>query len=127
MGDILVGLLVVECDEYVHVLLGGEVDVHTGKNLRRQLMEVVTAAAGRPLIIDLCGVPFCDSTAPNTIASLLRSGVTMVLVGLDRRVAKVFRLLGVDRAVPICATFEEALWCLVPLEDADLEQWLRGG
>lgn len=127
MDDVLVGLLVVDCSEYVHVLLGGEVDVHSGKYLREQLLAVFARAAGRPLVLDLCGVSFCDSTAPNAVTSLLRRGAPLALVGLDPRVARVFRLLGVGRAVPICASVEEALWCLLPRTDGELEEWLSDG
>jgi anti-sigma B factor antagonist len=111
MDDVLVDLLVVDCGEYVHVMLGGEVDVHSGL----------------PVLVDLCGVPFCDSTAPNAVTSLLRRGAPLALVGLDPRVERVFRLLGVGRVVPICASVEEALWCLVPRTDSELAEWLSGG
>lgn len=127
MDDVLVDLLVVDCDEYVHVMLGGEVDVHSGKHLRERLLAVFARAGGLPLVLDLCGVPFCDSTAPNAVTSLLRRGAPLALVGLDPRVERVFRLLGVGRVVPICASVEEALWCLVPRTDSELAEWLSGG
>jgi anti-sigma B factor antagonist len=127
VDDVLVGLLVVDCDDYVHVLLGGEVDLHTGKHLRERLLAVAAGAGDRPLVLDLCGVAFCDSTAPNAVSALLRQGVSLALVGLEAKVARVFRLLGIGRAVPICVTVEEALWCLIPRDDLELWEWLSDG
>lgn len=127
MEDIVVDMVVVDSELYSVVLLCGEIDCYTGPGLHARLLELA-AATRRPLVIDMSGVSFCDGSALRMIAATERrcaeDGSGLAVVGLRPFLANLFRAFGVHEDLPLCATLEEALWCLLPRTDAQLQTWL---
>ncbi|MCP9959973.1 STAS domain-containing protein [Streptomyces sudanensis] len=87
----------------VAVALAGELDLHAAEHIEPVLARL-TGDAERELLLDLAGVTFCDSSGA---ALLLRThrrcaaaGTRLRLCRVQRLPARVFRALGVDRAVP---------------------------
>ena len=90
----------------------GEVDVFTAPSLDEALSEVISGGS-TCLIVDLSGVDFLDSTGLSVLVKALKrvresEGSLDVVVSADR-VAKVFRLTGLDKVIPLHATLADAL------------------
>jgi anti-sigma B factor antagonist len=102
--------------DYRVLVLAGEIDMHTGPRLRDQLFELIENDP-MPLVVDLTGVTFCDSTGVNIAAAArkhaTRYGVTFAFVGLQGRVDRVFRITGVNRLIPTYATLSEAAFDII--------------
>ncbi len=127
MEDIAADMVVVERDRHAVVLLCGEIDCHSGPELRSRLLALA-ASAHRPLVLDMGGVSFCDGTALRMIAEAerecARRGVRMAVVGLRPFLANLFRAVGFDERLPLCRSLDEALWRLLPPTDEDIHAWL---
>ena len=90
----------------------GEVDVYTAPTLDEELTRLVDAGASS-LVIDLSGVDFLDSTGLSVIVKALeavrsRDGRLDVVVTAER-VAKVFRITGLDEMVSLHGSLDAAL------------------
>jgi anti-sigma B factor antagonist len=90
----------------------GEVDVYTAPTLDEELTRLTDAGASS-LVIDLSGVEFLDSTGLSVIVKALeavrvRSGRLDVVVAAER-VAKVFRITGLDEMVSLHDSLDAAL------------------
>ncbi len=95
----------------------GEVDVFTAPSLDEALSAPISAG-NRCLIVDLSGVDFLDSTGLSVLVKALKrvresEGSLDVVVSADR-VAKVFRLTGLDKVIPLHATLADALGAGAP-------------
>jgi anti-sigma B factor antagonist len=125
--DIVVDMVVVDSERYAVVLLCGEIDCYTGPRLQERLLDLA-AAVGRPLILDMSGVSFCDGSALRALLATEREctarGVAMAVIGLRPFLANLFRAFGMHERIPLYATLDEALWRLLPPDDADLHRWL---
>jgi anti-anti-sigma factor len=93
------------------VRFAGELDIASCEAFSAALDAAI--ASGAPLIVDLGGCRFIDSTG---IAALLRArrdqrrdGAGIAVVGARDQVARVFGLCGVDRELALHTTVEEAL------------------
>lgn len=89
----------------------GEVDVFTAPTLDEALSSAI-ADGGTCVVADLSGVDFLDSTGLSVLVKALKrireaDGSLDVVVTADR-VAKVFRLTGLDKLIPLHATLEAA-------------------
>lgn len=130
MEDIVVDLVVVDHARYRAVLVCGEIDCYTGPGLHARLLDIVDGT-DRPLVVDMSGVPFCDGSALRAMYAIQRHcadrEVLLAVVGLRPYVEKLFRTFELDERIPICATSQEALWCLLPPTDAEIESWLDEG
>lgn len=89
----------------------GEVDVFTAPTLDEALSAAIGAGSDR-LIVDLSGVDFLDSTGLSVLVKALKrireaDGSLDVVVSAER-VAKVFRLTGLDRVIPLHSSVDEA-------------------
>ena len=102
------------------VRLAGEADATThalGEALRAE-------AANRPalLLVEMSGLRFIDSSALNAILRVhedLRAvGCVLALVGPWGSVARVLRLVGADRLIPVFASVEAALESTSPEQGA---------
>ncbi len=84
---------------YQLVVLTGDIDVSTHARFDEAMTRALAAAAGA-LIIDLTEVVSCGSHAINTLVRLRHqaraSGLTIVLVGVHGRVAKLLRMTQLD-------------------------------
>ena len=96
----------------VVVVAIGEVDVFTAPQLDAELSRL-TADGRVDLVVDLSRVDFLDSTGLSVLVKALKrvreaEGRLVVVVTADR-VAKVFRLTGLDQLIPLHPSVAEAL------------------
>ena len=90
----------------------GEVDVFTAPTLDEALSAAI-AGGSICVVVDLTGVDFLDSTGLSVLVKALKrvreaDGSLDVVVSADR-VAKVFRLTGLDKLIPLHATLSDAI------------------
>lgn len=90
----------------------GELDVATSPDLRERLIDLVAEGRTR-LVIDLDGVDFLDSTGLGTIVGALKRvrthGGDLRLVCSQSRIARLFEITGLDKAVPLQSTLDAAV------------------
>jgi anti-sigma B factor antagonist len=97
-------------DRSVVVTLSGEIDVAAAPTVRERLEQ----AAGRdvPLVIDLTGVSFIDSTALGVLIGIQKlraeTGGELRLVISEPRVLKVFEITGLTDLFAIVPSLAEA-------------------
>ena len=85
------------------VSLAGELDLSTIPRVEKQLLEQVSSHVG--VVVDLTNVSFIDSSG---IALLIRAfhatdggGTVNTVIAQGSQVERVFRLAGIDRALPL--------------------------
>jgi anti-sigma B factor antagonist len=102
---------VVDCLEYRILVLVGEIDLSVGEWLLVQIVGLLRGGEV-PLLIDMTGVRFCDSTGLNVAVDAKRHadacGCTLVFFGLSERVEKLFRITALDRLIQTYPTLSEA-------------------
>jgi anti-sigma B factor antagonist len=89
----------------------GELDLASAPNLKWTLVDLLGAGRGQ-LVLDLSQVVFMDSTALGVLIGLdrnLNAGERIAIACLRPSVAKIFELTGLDGALHISATVDEAL------------------
>src|SRR3954468_6396178 len=91
--------------------LEGDVDLHFAPCLRT-LMQAKIKAHCPALIVDLAKVTFIDSTGLSVIIEYFRDarehdGV-LCLCGLNDDLKGIFRIVGLDRTIPMFASADEA-------------------
>jgi anti-sigma B factor antagonist len=90
----------------------GELDVATSPSLRERLIRLVGDGSTR-LVLDLEGVDFLDSTGLGTIVSALKRARThggdLRLVCTEARIRRLFEITGLDKAVPLHASLDDAI------------------
>jgi anti-sigma B factor antagonist len=96
----------------VVVVAIGEVDIFTAPQLDAELSRL-TADGRTDLVVDLARVDFLDSTGLSVLVKALKrvreaDGRLDIVVTSDR-VAKVFRITGLDQLIPLHATLADAL------------------
>jgi anti-sigma B factor antagonist len=94
------------------VVAVGEVDVFTAPTLDAELGRL-TGEGRTDIVVDLSGVEFLDSTGLSVLVKTLKrvreaGGRLDVIVTADR-VAKVFRITGLDQLIPLHASMADAL------------------
>ena len=94
------------------VTVVGEVDVYTAPTLDEALSATI-AEGNTCVVVDLTAVDFLDSTGLSVLVKALKrireaDGSLDVVVSADR-VAKVFRLTGLDKVIPLHAALADAL------------------
>ncbi|ACY98682.1 anti-sigma-factor antagonist [Thermomonospora curvata DSM 43183] len=128
VADSSVDMVVVDGDRYTVTLLCGEIDCYGSQGLQERLLEAAPDA-GRPLILDMSGVTFCDGSALWTLSAVERRcaerRVALAIVGLRPFLGHLFRAFHIHERIPLCATLDEALWRVLPPTDADLHAWLE--
>lgn len=96
----------------VLLVLDGQIDMHTSPELRRHLKRALDQRA-TPIVTDLTGVSFIDSSGLATLIEALqgtgRYGGKLTLVGLSPGVRNLFRLSNLTAIFAICESREEAL------------------
>jgi anti-sigma B factor antagonist len=94
------------------VTVHGEIDVATSPTLRERLIDLVNDGATR-LVLDLEAVDFLDSTGLGTIVSVLKRvrthGGDLRLVCTEARIRRLFEITGLDKAVPLHASLDDAI------------------
>ncbi len=90
----------------------GEVDVYTAPVLDEALSGVVSGGATR-VVVDLSGVDFLDSTGLSVLVKALKrvrdADGSLDVVVTAERVAKVFRITGLDQVIPVHPSLADAL------------------
>jgi len=94
------------------VSVHGELDVATSPTLRERLIGLVGDGSTR-LVLDLEAVDFLDSTGLGTIVSALKRARThggdLRLVCTEARIRRLFEITGLDKAVPLHASIDDAI------------------
>jgi anti-sigma B factor antagonist len=103
---------VAEVKAWTVVTVHGEIDVATSPALRERLIGLVNDGSTR-LVLDLEAVDFLDSTGLGTIVSLLKRARThggdLRLVCTGARIRRLFEITGLDKAVPLHASLDDAI------------------
>ena len=96
---------------YVLVTVAGEVDYATVAGLRERLFAL--AATGRALVVDLDLVSFIDAAGLGALAGAARRaaahGARLHVVCARSHVGRLFRVTGLDQAIPLAGRLAEAL------------------
>jgi anti-sigma B factor antagonist len=91
------------------LLVSGEIDLSTAPRLGRAIEAA--AVAGVPLVLDLTGVDFIDSTGARVLAvaerSMAEQGSDLLIVPSEF-VARVFEIAGLEEAFHVYAGLAEA-------------------
>jgi anti-sigma B factor antagonist len=94
------------------VSVHGELDVATSPMLRERLIGLVSDGSSR-LVLDLEALDFLDSTGLGTIVSVLKRARThggdLRLVCTEARIRRLFEITGLDKAVPLHASVDDAI------------------
>ncbi|MFG1749931.1 STAS domain-containing protein [Streptosporangium sandarakinum] len=97
------------------LVVTGDLDHHTSPGLR-DTVEELPMEAGSGVVVDLSALTFCDSTG---IAVLIAAhqraqaaGASLALAGIDPDIARVFRIMGLDRLLSFYDTAEDAVRAL---------------
>ncbi|MEU0247288.1 STAS domain-containing protein [Streptomyces sp. NPDC006235] len=89
--------------------LAGEIDHHTGDQLRRALD--VTGAVRPRIVIDMCQVTFMDSTGINILIAAYRAvteaGGRLRLAGPTDSILRVLQIVGVDDIIECHPNIEQ--------------------
>ena len=96
---------------YTLVILAGECDLHTGRQLRDVLTSEVSRGTRR-MILDLSGLAFLDSTGLQVLLGVrtvlnVRGG-TLSLVAPQPVVARILELTGADLYLPVYGSLGDA-------------------
>jgi anti-sigma B factor antagonist len=93
------------------VAVNGELDLASAPRLKWTLIDVLDAGR-RQLVVDLSLVTFMDSTALGVLIGINRSldaGARLAIVCTQPNVLKIFEFSGLDGALAIFSTLDEAL------------------
>src|SRR5262245_5539484 len=101
-----------EIEGWTVVTVHGEIDVATSPALRERLIGLVNDGSAQ-LVLDLEAVDFLDSTGLGTIVSTLKRtrshGGDLRLVCTEARIRRLFEITGLDSAVPLHASLDDAI------------------
>jgi anti-sigma B factor antagonist len=90
----------------------GEVDVFTAPGLDAEITALLEQGSSQ-LVVDLSGVSFLDSTGLGVLVKGLKtardSGGSVRLVVTSDRIRKIFDITGLDAALPLFDTVDDAL------------------
>ena len=119
--DDVLTVLVRHESAYVLVTVAGEVDFASAAGLRERLFTL--ASAGRPLVADLDRVSFIDAAGLGALAGAARraaaAGTSLRVVCARPRIRRLFRVTGLDEALPLAGTLDEALGMLASAAKAE--------
>jgi anti-sigma B factor antagonist len=93
-------------------MLNGRIDTQGSVELDKALQAAV-AAGKHKMVLDMASVAYISSAGLRTLADILtknkEAGGDLKLVALDRKVLRVFRIIGFDKFFSIHDTLEAAL------------------
>ena len=93
------------------VILRGRLNNETADSIERRCIDLVTSP--KPVVIDLSGVSYIASMGLRMLLLLGKAvaaqGGRIALMAPAPEVAGVLRTAGIDRAIPICASLDDAL------------------
>ncbi|WP_053707161.1 STAS domain-containing protein [Streptomyces sp. NRRL B-3648] len=89
----------------------GEMDYLTAPMFRTEFLRCIDSGE-QWIVLDLAGVPFCDSAGLNALLvarrRALETGVTLALVSVQPQLRQLLELTGVDRILDVYDTAENA-------------------
>lgn len=92
--------------------VGGEVDVYTAPQLDAELTRLIDGDVFN-IVVDLSGVDFLDSTGLGVLVKALQrtreNGGSLAVVATADRITKVFRITGLDSAMSLHSTVDDAV------------------
>jgi len=92
------------------VQVKGEVDVYTAPELDAELTRLADAQVF-DIVVDLSRVDFLDSTGLGVLVKALKktreNGGSLAVVATADRITKVFRITGLDAAIPLYPTVDD--------------------
>jgi anti-sigma B factor antagonist len=92
--------------------VSGELDLATIVTFKDAVGDRIVDG-GAPVVLDLTGLSFCDSTGLGSFVGLHRqasaAGTTLALAAPRKRIADLLKISGIDRVVPVYLTVDEAL------------------
>ncbi|MFJ8036503.1 STAS domain-containing protein [Streptomyces sp. NPDC096032] len=93
--------------------LRGELDYESAVQLHEAADQVLGGTRQPVLVVDCTGLEFCDSSGIGCLVRihqrLSAQGAVLRLAAVPASVARVFALTGLDQAIPVHATLDEAL------------------
>jgi anti-sigma B factor antagonist len=92
--------------------VGGELDLATVPRLRDALVRFLGEHAGQPVVVDLGGVLFIDSTGLGVLVGAqrrARAHAGEILLVVPERLTELFTVTRLDAVFPIHATLSQAL------------------
>lgn len=96
----------------VNVAVRGEIDLHNSPELRTALLDILTKAKPRRLVINLSQVSYMDSSAiavlVETLQKLRKQGGKIWLTALQPRVRQLLEIARLDTIFGIADSDEEA-------------------
>ena len=94
------------------IALSGEIDMYSSPALREEMMGLINKRV-TPLLIDLKGVSYIDSSGIATFVEGLKRmmsyGGRLKLIGLIEGVREIFSFSKLDKVFEIYGSFEDAL------------------
>jgi anti-sigma B factor antagonist len=113
-GDARPQFALTECaiDDLRHVVaVRGELDMYTGPALKKALVAAAEAGRAR-LIVDLTEATYMDESVPGVLIVVFKRvrlrGGALVIVNVDKGIATLLELTGLDQVFTIVATRAEA-------------------
>jgi anti-sigma B factor antagonist len=92
--------------------LRGEIDVYTAPQLRQAIVDLVDRGA-RNIVVDMGSVEFLDSTGLGVLVEgwkgLKARDGDLSIVATQEKILKIFDITGLNKAIPIHATLDEAM------------------
>lgn len=92
--------------------VAGDIDVASAGRFRDELGRIVAATTSH-VVVDMCKVPFLDSTGLGVLVGRLKSmrlrDLDMVLVIDDEKLRRNFKITGLDQVFRLFETIDEAL------------------
>ncbi|MFF8930835.1 STAS domain-containing protein [Streptomyces longwoodensis] len=93
--------------------LRGELDHESAVQLDEAADQVLGGTRRPVLVVDCADLEFCDSSGIGCLVRLYQGlaahGAVLRLAAVPASVARVFALTGLDQAIPVHATLDEAL------------------
>lgn len=101
-----------DCERYWLLSVSGEIDCYSAPGLRARLSDLITVSM-TPILVDLSGVTFCDSSGLSVAVVSRRlaaaRGLRLGFVGLNDSVAKIFRITGMDQCLELFSDVSAAV------------------
>ena len=95
------------------ILISGEIDHHTAKDLRSQTESALLELGGRNIIFGFENVTFMDSSGIGMLIGRYKQlqifGGRIAVAGAKGKVSEIFRLSGLTEILPMFETIEAAL------------------
>jgi anti-sigma B factor antagonist len=111
--------------DWVVVEVTGDLDLASAPALRSEVLALLNAGQ-RSIVLDLTPTGFVDSLGLGTIVAIFKRvrvhGGEFALVCPEPRIQRVFRVVELDRVLPLHATVDEALGSEQPDTDSVSER-----